>query len=50
MGVEHLRGDWIRPSAEDDAVIEPATGGQLSTVGMATGEDVSRAADQAARA
>lgn len=43
-------GEWIRGSAEDHAVVEPATGRQLSTVGMATVQDVSRAADQAARA
>jgi benzaldehyde dehydrogenase (NAD) len=43
-------GEWVRGSAEDHAVVEPATGGQLSTVGMATAEDVSRAADRAARA
>lgn len=41
-------GEWIRGSAEDQAVVEPATGRQLSTVGMATGEDVARAADRAA--
>lgn len=41
-------GEWVRGGAEDHVVVEPATGGQLTTVGMATAEDVARAADRAA--
>ncbi len=40
-------GKWVPGGAADHAVIEPATGKQLTTVGMATADDVSQAAEQA---
>ncbi|MHA4848091.1 MULTISPECIES: aldehyde dehydrogenase family protein [unclassified Rhodococcus (in: high G+C Gram-positive bacteria)] len=43
-------GEWVRGSADDHSVVEPATGKQLSTIGMATADDVARAADRAATA
>lgn len=41
---------WVAGSAGAQDVMEPATGQALATVGLATGEDVLRAATSAARA
>ena len=43
-------GEWVRGSADDRIVVEPATGKQLTTVGMATPDDVAAAATKAAAA
>ena len=43
-------GEWIAGGAADRIVVEPATGNQLSTVGMATPDDVAAAAAKAAAA
>jgi benzaldehyde dehydrogenase (NAD) len=43
-------GEWVRGSADDRIVVEPATGKQLTTVGMATPDDVAAAATKATAA
>lgn len=43
-------GEWVRGSADDRIVVEPATGKQLTTVGMATPDDVAAAATKASAA
>ena len=43
-------GEWVRGSADDRIVVEPATGKQLTTVGMATPDDVATAATKASAA
>ncbi|MER6984566.1 aldehyde dehydrogenase family protein, partial [Streptomyces carpinensis] len=42
--------DGWRNAAAEQPVVEPATGDQLGTVGLATAEDVGRAAARAAEA
>lgn len=43
-------GEWIAGGAADRVVVEPATGKQLTTVGMATPDDIATAAAKAAAA
>ncbi|MBM7244429.1 benzaldehyde dehydrogenase [Rhodococcus fascians] len=42
-----FNGEWVAGGAEDRSVVEPATGKQLTTVGMATAEDVAIATSKA---
>ena len=44
----HLDGEWVEGHGEDIAVVEPATGDRLATIGGASAEDVTRAARSAA--
>ena len=45
-----LDGSWVEPSGGTLAVIEPATGAELGQVGMASPDDLAKAAEGAARA
>jgi len=46
----HIDGQWVEPGGGDYAVVEPATGDELGRMGMASTQDVDRAAEGAAKA
>jgi len=46
----HIDGEWVPGGGGEIASVEPATGETLAMVGMASPEDVARAAEGAARA
>ncbi|MFI8595511.1 benzaldehyde dehydrogenase [Microbacterium sp. NPDC078428] len=49
-GRVHIDGEWVPGGGGEIASVEPATGETLAMVGMASPEDVARAAEGAARA